>query len=217
MFWNDRFPLLTVICCVSVFAEESADFREKLSSCETLWKLNRTVELKAASETLWNKLPRETVKFSVPKIPDGKTPLLRFTAIRLTKDPARKGRRSLHESKSEQTGAALSAKGPFCTKPSRNRKGICTRAGRNHTKAAVKENSLSERKERAPPLTADEKTRPGSVPERVGAGGGGQADGFPQARRTERTRNHTSRRQALPVRSTSTSRSSPLRPGTKVW
>lgn len=93
MFWNDRFPLLTVICCVSVFAEESADFREKLSSCETLWKLNRTVELKAASETLWNKLPRETVKFSVPKIPDGKTPLLRFTAIRLTKDPARKGHR----------------------------------------------------------------------------------------------------------------------------
>ena len=69
MFWNDRFPLLTVICCVSVFAEESADFREKLSSCETLWKLNRTVELKAASETLWNKLPRETVKFSVPNAP----------------------------------------------------------------------------------------------------------------------------------------------------
>ena len=30
MFWNDRFPLLTVICCVSVFAEESADFREYL-------------------------------------------------------------------------------------------------------------------------------------------------------------------------------------------
>lgn len=135
----------------------------------------------------------------------------------ITSDPARKGRRSLHESKSEQTGAALSAKGPFCTKPGRNRRGICTRAGRNHTKAAVKENSLSERKERAPPLTADEKTRPGSVPERVGAGGGSQADGFPQARRTERTRNHTSRRQALPVRSTSTSRSSPLRPGTKVW
>lgn len=87
---------LCLLLCSAVLAASAAEPpapRNQLPSHTILWDHPETVELKSGKETLWSKLPRKTLSFTLSAIPNGKTALLRFTAIRLSPDPARKGHR----------------------------------------------------------------------------------------------------------------------------
>ncbi len=75
-----------------VFAAAPAEVRE-MPAGKTLWNHSGTVELKSRTQSTVGKLPGRTFTFSLPEIPKGETPLLRFRVIRLTKDPKKGGHR----------------------------------------------------------------------------------------------------------------------------
>lgn len=81
-----------LLLCGGVLAASPENLRE-IPSGETLWTHSGTVELNTGDKQIWQKLPKKKITFTLPEISKGKTPLLRFQAIRLTGDPKRGGHR----------------------------------------------------------------------------------------------------------------------------
>ena len=90
---NKLCPALCILLlCAGVFAASPSDSR-KMPSGKTLWTHSGTVELNTGEKQIWQKLPKKEITFTLPEISKGETPLLRFQAIRLTKNPKKGGHR----------------------------------------------------------------------------------------------------------------------------
>ncbi len=91
------FEKISMLFCVlllgtEMFAASPPEVRT-LPVGETLWTHPGIIKLKNEPQSVRRNLPRKKITFPLPEIPNGKTPLLRFRAIRLTEDRKRGGHR----------------------------------------------------------------------------------------------------------------------------